>query len=103
MVDHRGDCREIIAFHLVEMSESKDELRCVSRTYQFAHIHQLFTQFGMVQEEIAKILKTSKTAVNHNIRAFGAMKDKYLRAFPGPGAVRKFSYFLELYKKPELR
>jgi hypothetical protein len=67
------------------------------------HIHQLFTQFGMVQEEIAKILKTSKTAVNHNIRAFGAMKDKYLRAFPGPGAVRKFSYFLELYKKPELR
>jgi hypothetical protein len=67
------------------------------------HIHQLFTQFGMVQEEIAKILKTSKTAVNHNIRAFDAMKTKYLRAFPGPGAVRKFSYFLELYKKPELR
>jgi len=67
------------------------------------HIHQLFTQFGMVQEEIAKILKTSKTAVNHNIRAFEAMKNKYLLAFPGPGAVRKFSYFLEVYKKPELR
>jgi hypothetical protein len=67
------------------------------------HIHQLFTQFGMVQEEIAKILKTSKTSVNHNIRAFDAMKNKYLRQFPGPGAVRKFSYFLELYKKPELR
>src|SRR5690348_11918611 len=32
------------------------------------HIHQLFNKFGMVQEEIAKILKTSKTAVNHNIR-----------------------------------
>lgn len=67
------------------------------------HIHKLFTQFGMVQEEIAKLLKTSKTAINHNIRAFEAMKNKYLRAFPGPGAVRKFSYFLELYKKPELR
>jgi hypothetical protein len=67
------------------------------------HIHQLFTQFGMVQEEIAKILKTSKTSVNHNIRAFEAMKNKYLLAFPGPGAVRKFSYFLEVYKKPELR
>jgi hypothetical protein len=67
------------------------------------HIHRLFTQFGMVQEEIAKILKTSKTAVNHNIRAFDAMKNKYLLAFPGPGAVRKFSYFLELFKKPELR
>ena len=31
------------------------------------------------------------------------MKNKYLRAYPGPGAIRKFSYFLELYKKPELR
>jgi hypothetical protein len=67
------------------------------------HIHQLFSQFGMVQEEIAKILKTSKTAVNHNIRAFDVMKNKYLVAFPGPGAVRKFSYFQELFKKPELR
>jgi hypothetical protein len=67
------------------------------------HIHQLFMQFGMVQEEIAKILKTSKTSVNHNIRAFDAMKTKYLVAFPGPGAVRKFSYFLELFNKPELR
>jgi hypothetical protein len=67
------------------------------------HIHQLFSQFGMVQEEIAKILKTSKTAVNHNVRAFDAMKNRYLVAFPGPGAVRKFSYFLELYKSPELR
>jgi hypothetical protein len=67
------------------------------------HIHTLFTQHGMVQEEIAKLLRTSKTAINHNFRAFDAMKNKYLRAFPGPGAVRKFSYFLELYKKPELR
>jgi len=67
------------------------------------HIHQLLTLFGMVQEEIAKVLKTSKTSVNHNFRAFDAMKNKYLVAFPGPGAVRKFSHFLELYKSPELR
>jgi hypothetical protein len=67
------------------------------------HIHKLFHQHGLTQDEIAKLLKTSKTAVNHNIRAFSAMKDKYLREFPGPGAVRKFSHFLELYKKPELR
>lgn len=67
------------------------------------HIHNLLTQHGMVQDEIAKLLKTSKTAINHNFRAFDAMKNRYLRAFPGPGAVRKFSYFLELYKKPELR
>ena len=67
------------------------------------HIHALFTQHGLVQDEIARLLKTSKTSVNHNIRAFDAMKNKYLRAYPGPGAIRKFSYFLELYKKPELR
>ena len=30
------------------------------------HIHKLFTQFGLTQDEIAKLLKTSKTAVNHN-------------------------------------
>lgn len=67
------------------------------------HIHTLFTKHGLTQDEIAKLLHTSKTAVNHNIRAFGAMKDHYLLAYPGPGAVRKFSYFLELYKKPTLR
>jgi hypothetical protein len=67
------------------------------------HIHQMYVQFGMVQEEIAKLLKTSKTSINHNVRAFEAMKNKYLVAFPGPGAVRKFSYFLELFNKPELR
>lgn len=67
------------------------------------HIHALFTQYGLVQDEIARLLRTSKTSVNHNIRAFDAMKNRYLRAYPGPGAIRKFSYFLELYKKPELR
>lgn len=67
------------------------------------HIHTMFTKHGLVQDEIAKLLRTSKTAINHNIHAFEAMKNKYLRAFPGPGAVRKFSHFLELYKKPELR
>ena len=67
------------------------------------HIHKLFNQFGLTQDEIAKLLKTSKTAVNHNNRAFAAMKERYLPRFPGTGAVRKFSYFLELYKQPHLR
>lgn len=66
-------------------------------------MHALFTQFGITQDEIAKLLRTSKSSVNNNIRAFDAMKNKYLPAFPGTGAVRKFSYFLELYKSPELR
>jgi len=67
------------------------------------HIHTLFAKHGLTQDEIAKLLHTSKTAVNHHIHAFGAMKDRYLVEYPGPGAPRKFSYFLELYKKPSLR
>jgi len=67
------------------------------------HIHKLFSQFGITQDEIARLLRTSKTSINLNIRAFDAMKNKYLVAFPSPGAVHKFSYFLELFKKPELR
>ncbi len=66
------------------------------------HIHSLHNRHGLVQDEIAKLLRTSKTAVNHNIHAFEAMKE-YLSKYPGPGAVRKFSYFMELYKNPELR
>lgn len=67
------------------------------------HIHTLFTKHGLTQDEIAKLLHTSKTAINHNIRAFDAMKQRYLPKYPGPGAVRRFSYFFELYKKPTLR
>lgn len=67
------------------------------------HIHALFARHGLTQDEIAKLLHTSKTSVNHNIHAFGAMKDRYLVKYPGPGAPRKFSHFLELFKKPTLR
>lgn len=67
-----------------------------------AHVHRLFTEYGLTQEEIARLLRTSKSAVNHNIRAFGVM-ETYLGRFGGEGAVHKFSYFVELFKKPELR
>jgi hypothetical protein len=67
------------------------------------HIHKMSSEFGLTQEEIAKLLKMSKTAVNYHSRAFAAMKDKYLPRFPGTGAVHKFSYFLELYRQEELR
>lgn len=67
------------------------------------HIHELFHTHGLTQDEIAKLLHTSKTAVNHNIHAFAAMKERYIPEYPGPAAVRRFSYFLELYKKPFLR
>jgi chemotaxis protein histidine kinase CheA len=67
------------------------------------HIHKLAHSFGLTQDEIAKLLKTSKTAVNQSMRAFDAMKNSYLPQYPSPGAVHKFSHFVELFKKPELR
>jgi ParB-like chromosome segregation protein Spo0J len=67
------------------------------------HIYELFHTHGLTQDEIAKLLHTSKTAVNHNVHAFAAMKERYLLEYPGPAGVRRFSYFLELYKKPFLR
>lgn len=67
------------------------------------HIYSLIKDHGLTQDEIAKLLRTSKSAVNYNIRAFTAMKEGYLPKFGGVGAVRKFSHFLELYKKPDLR
>lgn len=67
------------------------------------HMHELSTRHGMVQDEIAKLLRTSKTAVNHNIHAFGALKNRYMPLYPGTGAVRKFSYFYEAFKDQVLR
>lgn len=67
------------------------------------HIYELSETHGLTQDEIAKLLKTSKTAVNHSIRAFAAMKERYLPKYGGVGAVYKFSHFLELYKQPDLR
>lgn len=67
------------------------------------HILTLADTHGLTQDEIAKQLKMSKTAVNHSIRAFSAMRSLYLPRYGGIGAVHKFSYFLELYKQPVLR
>lgn len=67
------------------------------------HIYELSIRHGLVQDEIAKLLRTSKTAVNHNIHAYSALKNHYMAQYPGPGAARKFSYFYEAYKDPVLR
>ncbi len=67
------------------------------------HVYRLHKDFALNQEEIAQRLRMSKSKVNQLIRAFDVMKNQYLARFPGPGAVHKFSYFEELFKKPELR
>jgi hypothetical protein len=67
------------------------------------HIYKLIHEFGITQDEIARLLKSSKSAVNQSNRAFAAMVEKYLPKYPGVAAVRKFSHFVELFKSPELR
>lgn len=67
------------------------------------HLHRLHTEFALTQKEIAQRLRMSKSKVNQLIRAFDLMRDKFLARFPGKSAVYKFSYFAELFKKPDLR
>jgi len=67
------------------------------------HIYRMHKEYSLAQDEIATRLRMSKSRVNQLIRAFDAMKTKYLRKYPGPSGIRKFSYFEELYKKPDLR
>jgi len=67
------------------------------------HVYKLHKEFTLTQDEIALRLRMSKSKVNQLIRAFEAMKTVFLPRFPDPANVHKFSYFEELYKKPELR
>lgn len=67
------------------------------------HVYRLHKEFALNQEEIAQRLRMSKSKVNQLIRAFDVMKNQYLVKYPGPGAIRRFSHFEELFKKPELR
>lgn len=67
------------------------------------HIYRLHKDFALTQDEIAHRLRMSKSKVNQLIRSFEVMKLKFLRRYPSPSNIRKFSYFEELYKKPPLR
>jgi hypothetical protein len=67
------------------------------------HVYQMHKDLALTQDEIAQRLRMSKSKVNQLIRAFDVMKNKFLIRYPGFGSVRKFSYFEELFRKPELR
>jgi hypothetical protein len=67
------------------------------------HVYRLHDEFALTQDEIAQRLRMSKSKVNQLIRAFDVMKNKFLPKYPGSASSRKFSYFEELFKKPELR
>lgn len=67
------------------------------------HIYRMHKDFALTQDEIAHRLRMSKSKVNQLIRAFEAMKVKFLRQYSAPSNIRKFSYFEELYRSPDLR
>ena len=67
------------------------------------HIYRMHRDFALTQDEIAHRLRMSKSTVNQLLRAFETMKEKFLRQFPMPSNIRKFSFFVELCKKPPLR
>lgn len=67
------------------------------------HIYRMHRDFSLTQDEIAHRLRMSKSKVNQLIRAFETMKQKFLRKYPASANIRKFSYFEELYRSPQLR
>lgn len=67
------------------------------------HIYRMHRDFSLAQDEIAHRLRMSKSKVNQLIRAFETMKQKFLRKYPASANIRKFSYFEEFYRSPELR
>jgi hypothetical protein len=67
------------------------------------HVFRLHKDFVLTQDEIAVRLRMSKSKVNQMIRAFEAMQNVYLKHYSDPASVHKYSYFEELFKKPELR
>jgi hypothetical protein len=67
------------------------------------HVFRLHKDFVLTQDEIAVRLRMSKSRVNQMIRAFEAMRNVYLVRYSDPASVHKFSYFEELFKKPDLR
>jgi hypothetical protein len=67
------------------------------------HVFRLHKDFVLTQDEIAVRLRMSKSKVNQMVRAFEAMQNVYLKSYRDPASVHKYSYFEELFKKPELR
>lgn len=65
-------------------------------------IHDLSTIHGKTYDWLSNHLRLSKGKISENLRAYEATTD-YLEASPGSSNVRKFSFFQEVMKKPELR
>jgi hypothetical protein len=71
-----------------------------------AHIYDMNNNLSMSQDEIASVLRTSKATVSRLLAAYMMMKDRFLTIDDSKYAKdgeRKWSYFEEFYKSPEIR
>jgi hypothetical protein len=65
-------------------------------------IHDLSTIHGKTYDWLSNHLRLSKGKISENLKAYKAATD-YLSDYPDPANVRKFSFFQEIMKKPDLR
>lgn len=66
------------------------------------HVYKMVTQLNKSHDFIAKTLRMSKSTVSRYLEAY-EMHTEYLRAYPFPGNIYKWSYFLEFQKRKQLR
>jgi hypothetical protein len=110
-----GDERfEFIPAHVYETSLSEEDLAVILAdmhvgkkiswdAYEQAKvIHDLSTIHGKTYDWLSNHLRLSKGKISENLKAYKAATD-YLSISPDPANVRKFSFFQEVMKKPDLR
>lgn len=67
------------------------------------HVYHLNRDLALTQEEIARILRLSKSKVNQLVKSFDLMRTKYFPRYGEKASIRKFSHFEEVFRNPELR
>ena len=104
----------LIPAHVYETSLSEEDLAVILAdmhvgkkiswdAYEQAKvIHDLSTIHGKTYDWLSNHLRLSKGKISENLKAYKAATD-YLSVSPDPANVRKFSFFQEIMKKPELR
>jgi hypothetical protein len=70
------------------------------------HVHRMINELHMRHEDVALLLRTSKSTVNRLLQAYETLVEKFLKIDGGKYAdmgERKWSYFEELFKSKDLR
>jgi hypothetical protein len=69
---------------------------------QAKHVHDLFHIYGKTYDWLSNHLRLSKGKIKELLGAYQATSE-FLQLHPSPANVRKFSFFVEVMKKRELR